>query len=638
MNIIKEGGNVFKDEQGQPVTQRINRADVPATVAWLESVLGMQFPEDRWLGSTGRAATSGDLDLAVDLQDATKDQIAAALTRYVQSQGQDPRDWVRKSGEVHFKTPIAGNAKNGFVQTDFMFFNNVDWGTFFYAGGTDSAYKGMIRNVLMSSLAKHLGLKVGANGMFSRTTNQLVGQGLDPDYVAAVLLGRGKTREDLKNVETIYQALARDPERDAKLKDFREYLAREGLTEPELAVQESDVNFLARLRDRIVNQGMMPLVETKISVLVEGKDPRIPHLEDRVLQRGTAGIDEVLAILKDAVEKTADYVTVKWDGKPAIIFGRKPTGEFVLTDKSGLNAVGYDGQATSPDQIASIMQRRDAAAAAKGNTADRSGLVAMYRDIWPYFEAATPREFRGFVKGDLIYFPQNPYQEQAGNYVFRPNTVEYRIPVNSELGERIAGTKVGIALHTQMADAAAPEQPINFDIDRVFTPVPGLMMTMPTVKTLQSIQPDNRLVKQIRSIRRTHGAAINQLLNPSELRAMKITDLPALMERFINSLVGTDFGRATPAEFGQWLQKNVTASKFQNIVEYLNSPKSNITGMSAVFTVWNLMHQLKNDILKQLDLQQPGQEGWVIATPAGRVKAVGRGAGGFTAANLAQNR
>jgi hypothetical protein len=638
IGIIKEGGNVFKDAQGRPVTQRINRADVPATIAWLESVLGMQFSEDRWLGSTGRAPTSGDLDLAVDLAEANKEQVAARLSQYVTSQGQDPREWVRKSGEVHFKTPIAGDASRGFVQTDFMFFNNVEWGTFFYAGGTDSAYKGMIRNVLMSSLAKHQGLKVGANGMFSRTTNQMVGNSLDPDYVAAVLLGRGRTREDLKNVETIYRNLAQDPERDAKLKDFREFLAKEGLTEPELAVQESDVNFLARLRDRIVNQGMQPLVETQISLLNEGKDPRIPHLEDRVLQRGAAGIDEVLAILKDAVEKTADYVTVKWDGKPAIIFGRKATGEFVLTDKSGLNAVGYDGQATSPEAIASIMQRRDASAAAKGKPADRSSLVTMYRDIWPYFEAATPAEFRGFVKGDLIYFPQNFYQEQAGNYVFKPNTVEYRIPIDSDLGEKITGTKVGIALHTQMADANSPEQPINFDLDRVFAAVPGLMMTMPTVKTLQSIEPDTKLVKQIRSIRRTHGTAINQLLSPGELRAMKITDLPALMERFINSLVGTDFSRATPAEFGQWLQKNVTPSKFQNIVEYLNSPKSNITGMSAVFTVWNLMHQLKNDILRQLDLQQPGQEGWVIATPAGRVKAVGRGAGGFTAANLAQNK
>jgi hypothetical protein len=632
MNILKEGGNVFKDAQGQPLTQRINRADVPATVAWLESVLGMQFPEDRWLGSTGRAPTSGDLDLAIDTAEATKEQIAARLAQYITSRGQDPREWVKKAGEVHFRTPIAGDPKKGFVQTDFMFFPNVDWGTFFYAGGTDSAYKGMIRNVLMSSLAKHQGLKVGANGMFSRTTNELVGNGLDPDYVAAVLLGRGRTREDLKNVETIYRNLAQDPDRDAKLKDFREFLAREGLTEPEMPVQESDVHFLARLRDRIVNQGMQPLVE-QTAVLTEGKDPRIPYVEDLVFKAGRRGLQQAMDIIKQSAEDSKKYVSIKWDGSPALIFGRKPNGEFVLTDKAGATSVGYDGLATSPSMMTDIMRRRDANDAAKGKKSDRSALAQMYRDVWPYFEAAVPENFRGYVKGDLLYYPQLPYQEDAGFFTFQPNQyggIAYRIPINSPLGQEIAGTQVGIAVHSQMADPADAEQPINKDLDRMFKPVSGLMMTPPTVKNLQNIVPDRKILQQLSQLARgTNGQAIDQLLNPAELRAMKITDLPALMESFINSLKGTDYSTATPAEFGRWLQSNVTPNKFQNIIEYLNSPKSNITGMAAAFTAWNLLHDLKIDIKRQLDLQQPGQEGWVMATPAGRAKIVDRRAGGF---------
>ena len=181
---LNEGGNVFKDAQGQPLTQRINQADIPATIAWVEQVTGIKFPQDRWLGSTGRKPTSGDLDLAVDLGETTKEQVAAVLTQWATGQGLDPRDWVRKSGEVHLKTPIGGNAQKGFVQTDFMFFPDLDWGTFYYGGSEGSAFKGMNRNVLLSSLAKQAGLKVGANGMISRTTNQLVQGGQNPDYVA----------------------------------------------------------------------------------------------------------------------------------------------------------------------------------------------------------------------------------------------------------------------------------------------------------------------------------------------------------------------------------------------------------------------------------------------------------------------
>ena len=215
INKLLEGGNVFKGPNKEPLTQRINRQDIPATVSWIEQVTGLDFSSEsgednipvRWLGSTGRKPTSGDLDLAVDLNEINKEQLAGILSQFVQSQGLDPREWVKKAGEVHFKTPIAGDSNRGFVQTDFMFFPNLDWGQFYYGGGAESAYKGMNRNVLMSSMAKQQGLKVGANGMFSRETNQLVPNGMDPDYVATVLLGQGATRANLKNVYMLHSAM-----------------------------------------------------------------------------------------------------------------------------------------------------------------------------------------------------------------------------------------------------------------------------------------------------------------------------------------------------------------------------------------------------------------------------------------------
>jgi hypothetical protein len=474
-------------------------------------------------------------------------------------------------------------------------------------------------------------------GIQDRATNEIITD--DPNQVAKMLLNPRATQDDLYSVESIMAALKSDPKKEAKIADFKAHMEREGIPFDQ-PVQESEISFIARLRDRIVNQGMTPLVEQEqeqkpVYTLYEAKDPRIPHLEDLVFKSGTKGIDQAVKIVNDSATNTREYVTIKWDGKPAVFFGRKPDGTFVLTDKSGLGAVGYDGMATSPEMIRDIMAMRDRASAAKGKPADRSGLAKTYADIWPYFEAATPENFRGYVKGDLLYYPENMYVEEAGNFVFQPNEVLYRIPINSDLGQQIQGTQVGIAIHTELESPDAAEKPI--DPKRELLPVQGLMMSRPTVKNLQSIRPNAGLIKQINSIKRTHGAAVNTLFNPSELKAMQITDLPALCERFINSLVGTDFSGATPAAFGKWLQANVTPRKFQNIIEYLKSPRSNINGMAAAFTAWNLLHQLKTDILQQLDLQQPGQEGWVMATPAGRAKAVNRMAGGFTAANRARN-
>lgn len=610
-----EGGNVFKDADGTPLTQRINQADVPATIRWVEQVTGLEFPTERWLGSTGRKATSGDLDLAVDINDANKEALAQLLSDFVTSQGLDPRDYVRKSGEVHLRTPIGGDANRGFVQTDFMFMPNVDWGVFYYGGAENSAYKGMNRNVLLSSLAKYAGLKVGANGMISRTTNQVVS--MDPDYVAQVLLGAGHDRTSLRNVESIYAALAQDPDRDDKLRDFREYLAREGLQEPQL--KENDVSWLARLRDRIVNQGYVALVEAE-EPGVGGRAKGIEHLEDLVFRRGSRGVQDALSIVQAAANSPGSTTTVKWDGKPAVIFGRKPaTGEFVLTDGSGFDAKTYDGLFTSPGMLAQAMQQR---------SGDRTELINLYRKLWPLLDAALPANFRGYVKGDLLYTQTPP--EQAGNMVFTPNTVQYRIPAKSALGQRIAASEVGVAMHSMYADQGDARQPLS----RVrFNDVPGLLLIEPIYG--QTLQLDPKLVKEIRSIVRSKGQAIDTLFNPAELRAAQITDLAKLCIDYINYRIGTGNFDNLLGGFGQWLQSKVTPRKFANIIEYLKSPSSNTEGMAAAFTLFILLHELKMDVLQQLDRQSPGNEGWVMATPSGYAKAVNRF--DFTVRNRARN-
>ena len=618
---IFEGGNVFKDADGQPVTQRIKQTDVKSTLAWLEELLPGLDLQGNTLGSTGIKDTSGDLDVAVDSSQVTKEQMVAQLTRWAQSQGFKPEEWVRKSGSaVHFKTPITGRPDQGYVQTDFMFLQNIPWSKFVLgAMPADSKYKGRERNVLMNSIAKSMGYKLNQiAGIADRATNKVITD--DPDQVAKMLLNRTATRQDLASVESILQALSTDPDREQKLADFREHMQREGLPfleSAELYQPVSDVNFLARLRDRIVNQGMIPLVESQM--LIEA-DARIPHIEDLVFDKGTRGIAEAMSIMQHAAEDTRKHTTVKWDGKPAIIWGRKPTGEFVLTDKSGFGAKGYDGLATSPEQIARIMSMRGG---------ERSGLVAIYQKLFPMLRAATPENFKGYIQGDLLYTETPP--EVSGAYVFKPNFVEYRIPAASKLGERIGTSEVGIAAHTRYKQVDSPPEAIrHINLE----PTPGLLVIEPTVKDIKNVTPNAQMVKQLTQLSRSQGAAIDSLFNPGELRAAQLTDLPALCKRYINSRITGDYNNLLP-DFGEWLRNNVTPRKFANIIEYLQSPRSNMDGISAAFSAFLLLHEIKTDMLEQLDRQEPGHEGWVLATPAGRAKLVNRF--GFSAGNRILN-
>lgn len=618
---IFEGGNVFRDADGRPVTQRINQTDVKSTLAWLEELVPGLDLQSNTLGSTGIKATSGDLDIAVDSGQVTKEQMVAQLTRWAQSHGFRPEEWVRKSGAaVHFKTPINGRPDQGFVQTDFMFLKNIPWSKFVLgAMPADSKYKGKERNVLINSMAKFKGLKL--NQLAGIARRQGDGEIItdDPDAVAKLLLNKTATRQDLASVETILQALATDPEREGKLADFREHMKREGLPfleSAEVYQPVTDVHFLSRLRDRIVNQGMQPLIE---ATLTEA-EARIPHIEDLVFDRGTRGVEEAMAIMRDAAADTRKHTTVKWDGKPAIIWGRDESGQFVLTDKSGFGAKGYEGRATSMQQLAGIMQARGG---------ERGELIGIYEKLWPMLEAATPKNFRGYVQGDLLYTETPP--EVSGNYEFKPNFVEYRIPADSRLGKEIGTSDVGIAIHTRYADAGATPEPIHH---ANLKGVPGLLLIEPTVKDIKNVTPNRKLVNQLRQVVAQHGADINGLFNPSELRAAQLSDLPALCKRYINSRITTDYENLLP-DFGAWLQKSVTPRKYNNIVEYLQSPRSNMNGITAAFSAFLLLHEIKMDMLQQLDRQEPGHEGWVLATPAGRAKLVNRF--GFSAGNRILN-
>jgi hypothetical protein len=631
---LLEGGNVFKDGNGRALTQRINQTDVKSTLAWLEELVPGLDLQNNTLGSTGIKDTSGDLDIAVDANVVTKEQLEHRLKQWAASHGFKPEEYVKKSGTaVHFLTPINGRPDNGYVQTDFMFMKDVPWSKFVLgAMPADSKYKGRERNVLMNSIAKSMGYKLNqVSGIADRTTNELITN--DPNRVAKLLLNRTATRQDLASVETILQALSTDPQRDTKLADFKQHMEREGLPFMESVnanpyIEYNEVNFLARLRDRIVNQGMQPLIESEVQ---GGRAKGIEHLEDLVFRNGSTGIKQALDIVKHTAVDTGKTTTVKWDGKPALVFGRDINGTFILTDVAGFGAKGYDGLFTSPRQVRQHLAARDSEAAAQGRPATRvQDLAPMYDRLWGMLDSAVPKNYRGFVQGDLLYMTTPPLE--SGNYVFTPNTIEYKIPANSEVGQRIGASDVGIAMHTRYAEPGAPKEPIG-RVD--FKRVPGLLLLEP-VYAKENVRPNKNLVQQVRDIYNTQGAAIDQLFNPADLRAMQITDLPRLCIDYINSRVGTGFDNLL-SDFGPWLQQRVTPKKFKNIVEYLQSPRSNLNGMTAAFTAWALLHDLKMDILQQLDLQHPGQEGWVMATTAGMAKAVNRLAGGFTAANRAVN-
>jgi hypothetical protein len=263
---LLEGGNVFKTLDKQPLTQRIATKDVPATIAFIEQITGLDFtkeldPDDKkpvkWLGTTGRKEdpdgtfdlnSSGDLDLSVDAREITKEELIAKLAEWCRANGIEEEEifnkgtkkndgWIKDAGDnVHFRTPISGSQTNGFVQSDFMLTVNPKFQQGSMIGGRGQ-YRGEHRHILLSSIARGRGFKYSPKfGLLHGDTNEPVENGDDWNVIAKQLLGQTATTKDIKSVDGIIAYIIKLPNYDELVAGARETLGKQGI---ELPVKEA---------------------------------------------------------------------------------------------------------------------------------------------------------------------------------------------------------------------------------------------------------------------------------------------------------------------------------------------------------------------------------------------------------------
>jgi len=194
--LLTEGGNIWSDKTG-----RINKQDVIPTVKNLEKLTGLELVNNM-LGSTGKAPSSGDIDLAVDSKLINKNNLQEILNKI----GKTTKTGI----SVHLLSPIwsaTGDKTDQFVQVDFMFSDDVDYLKFFNASNELPPLKGRDRNVLLSAVAKHKGYILSSGGLTDRATKQLITR--NPDTIAHLVFGPTNTSKDLSTVPNIIQTLVK---------------------------------------------------------------------------------------------------------------------------------------------------------------------------------------------------------------------------------------------------------------------------------------------------------------------------------------------------------------------------------------------------------------------------------------------
>ena len=353
---------------------------------------------------------------------------------------------------------------------------------------------------------------------------------------------------------------------------------------------------------------------------------RIQHLEDLIIWDGSVGGQKAIAKLHQ-VETSPKSISIKWDGSPAVIFGRNENGEFVLTDKSGFGAKGYNGKVTSGDDLEQMFLNR-----AKGEIEDsRREFASKMKSIWNTVESVIPKDFRGYLHGDLLWF--STPQSKDGRLIFKPNVTTYSVDAKSDIGQKIINYDVGIVVHV-VIDLDGNKS--NVDMGQLQA---GKTWIMPPVYVTKSPGVDLPEVDRLESYLKSNANTIDKLLAvPAEL---KMADFGNILYTYINNSVKAGNLDKLGKNFSEWVDSSkLSGPKKERVVQWV---QQNSDGFEAIFQFINGVMTTKNKIIKTLDSQpadieastngQKGGEGYVIDKD---VKLVNRA--GFTAANMRQER
>lgn len=304
--MIIESQNVFKNADGSLIARRINQDEILPTIQWLEALTGLDFTSDldengvpiRWLGTTGRKSSSGDLDLSVFESDITKDRLKNILVSWAQQQGipeenivnvKNKRDgYVAMTGDsVHFRTPIMGDSDRGFVQTDFMFTADPVWQQFSMRGeGEGSQFKGMHRHILLASIARARGYKYSyKNALMDPVTDRTIEK--NPDNIAVALLGTGSRAADIQSINAILAKIKTDPDYEKLVSSARETLSREGVMLPE-GLEFGSARWFRTLMDGISNEELLLNYDRpKVNDIADDNGISVDYVNSQ-LQKGIA--------------------------------------------------------------------------------------------------------------------------------------------------------------------------------------------------------------------------------------------------------------------------------------------------------------------------------------------------------------
>lgn len=326
----------------------------------------------------------------------------------------------------------------------------------------------------------------------------------------------------------------------------------------------------------------------KRDIILQEAKGHLDHPEDLVFLDGSNGANRAIeSIIKTA--KSPESITVKFDGYPALIFGRGTNGKFSIMDKHMFNKKDMSGRNIySPKEFVQYDQMRGV---------DRPQLHQLIANIWSGLEKADSG--KGYYWGDLL-FNQPLKAGNDGLYHFRPNPngIAYTVDPNSEIGKNFTNKTAGIVVHQFIPanmpstdDAIALNGTLgNLKNNSNVAIVPAKMPITPKIKI------NNTLVNNAKNAINTYGPAVDQLFTTAPQASSAFANL---FTTYINKrIIGKNLNNLTKNFMEYFKSRPMTDSMRKKLTQHL---ENNIDGLRGAFVIWSEIYKLKMSIVEQLN-------------------------------------
>lgn len=317
------------------------------------------------------------------------------------------------------------------------------------------------------------------------------------------------------------------------------------------------------------------------------------HLEDLVFFHGSQGAKEAIQHLNEFNTDTgASSIRMKWDGSPQVYWGRERiNGPLIFTSHNGwLRGI----KTSSEKQLYEFIVNQSGNPKSAEELESRKAFAKEFSSLYSTFDAATPKDFVGFVYGDILF--SKPQQlDESGNYSFSPNPntqTTYHVKPKSRLGMRIESATamvVGHAFFPRFGLLDEAQQPItDFSL---FNKSKELIVQDPIYHSGKLSAETEGMAEYIEE----HANNIDTFLESTA----GLSDLKDIIYKFVNQTAKVkQLDSISSKKFFEWLQTSKVSTTKQQKIYKLDEQYN---ALEPIFALVKRIQHTKDNLIEQIE-------------------------------------